>query len=84
MRGQYLRLTELPLGRGARHGVVRISVGTWPLWDRRRPCGRASAVLYLLLVWPCFSILWDSILGSVTHDVSRRWLVGDYVSQDER
>lgn len=29
--------------------VVRISTATWPPWDRQRPCGRASAVLYSLV-----------------------------------
>ena len=29
--------------------VVRISTATWPPWDRRRPYGRASAVLYSLV-----------------------------------
>jgi len=47
---------ELLRGHRARHGVVRISAATWPPWGRRRPCGRASAVLYVLLVWPCFSL----------------------------
>lgn len=68
---------QLLRGRRARLGVVRISAATWPPWDRHRPCGRASAVLYGLLVWPCFSLLWNGVLGSVTHVVSRRTLVGD-------
>ena len=29
--------------------VVRISTATWPPWDRQRPYGRASAVLYSLV-----------------------------------
>jgi hypothetical protein len=74
---------ELLRGRRARHGVVRISAATWPPWGRRRPCGRASAVLYVLLVWPCFSLLSDGVLGSVTHVVSRRGLVGDCVSKSK-
>lgn len=63
--------------------VVRISAATWPPWDRLRPCGHASAVLYVLLVWRCFILLWDSVLGSVTHVISSRGLVDDRESKCE-
>lgn len=63
--------------------VIQISTATWPPWDRYRPCGRASAVLYGAVSVAPPLLLQEVVLRSVAHGVSSRGLVGDCESKFE-
>jgi hypothetical protein len=53
-------------GRGA---CVQPSAGSWPPWDQRRPCGRASAVLCERRQWWGDVGAAGAVLRSVAHGV---------------